>query len=417
MDVEPPTGDDLNRMLVSMKQDVLRRAAAEPPARRRPWARRHLGLTLGLVALLGVGGAGGALALVLPSPFQASPAATPTSTPSATPTSRPTPTATAAPVVPVQPAAPTPALGVDCATLGERIDVASTVPRAAPVRDVAQAHTPLDGAYEQAGALRCSWAADGIIYEPTVLSVTIVPAGDRGREWISGLRQSGLADQGLGDASAGACSSGSAGCRTSVVVGPWWFESDGYVDYEGTPETFKAVLARLTDQLRTETPASSWQAPATSWDATTCDDLPSAARMSELLTNGRQVQRTDPFSSHPETGIFTTQQRTGGCDWNSAPEPDSAAPQGVTVTWTPGGGWALDDFAPRERSKVAVAGADVAYAACIEAEGNACWIDVLVDDSWVQVRGGFGVTPENQDVLIPVAEAVLAAQAAASGRG
>jgi len=417
MDVEPPTGDDLNRMLVSMKQDVLRRAAAEPPARRRPWARRHLGLTLGLVALLGVGGAGGALALVLPSPFQASPAATPTSTPSATPTARPTPTATAAPVVPAQPAAPSVALGVDCATLGERIGVSTVVPRGAVTPEVPQGNTPLDAAYDQVGALECSWSTDGDIYELSVLQVTVVPAGDRGREWISGLRESGLSDQGLGDVSAGACEGAATGCRTSVVVGPWWFESSGYVEYEATPGTFRPVLAALADELRSQTPGAAWKPPATSWDETTCSDLPSAARISELLTGGVPTEVTDAFSYYLHTGIFETQQRAEGCDWLAAPDADSARPQGVTVTWASGSGWALDSVSPRERSAVTVAGADAAWAACIEAEGNACWIDVLVDDTWVQVRGGSGVTSENQDVLIPVAEAVLAAQAAASGRG
>jgi hypothetical protein len=417
MDVEPPTGDDLNRMLVSMKQDVLRRAAAEPPARRRPWARRHLGLTLGLVALLGIGGAGGALALVLPSPFQASPAATPSSTPSATPSVRPTPTATAAPVEPAQPAVPSAALGIDCATLGERIGVTTAVPRGAPVPGVPQGNTPLDAAYDQVGALECTWATDGDAFEPSFLRVTVVPAGDRGREWISGLRDSGLADQGLGDLSAGACEGAESGCRTSVVVGPWWFESSGYVDYEATPDTFRPVLADLADELRSQTPGSAWRVPATSWDDTTCSDLPSTTRMSELLTGGAPTALTDTFGHYLPTGIFETQRQAVGCDWLAAPDADSTLPQGVTVTWAPGSGWALDSVSPRERSAVTVAGADAAWAACIEAEGNSCWIDVLVDDTWVQVRGAFGVTRENQDVLVPVAEAVLAAQAAASGRG
>ena len=417
MDVEPPTGDDLNRMLVSMKQDVLRRAAAEPPARRRPWARRHLGLTLSLVALLGIGGAGGALALVLPSPFQASPAATPTSTPSATPTARPTPTATAAPVEPSQPAAPSAALGIDCAELGERIGVTTAIPDGEPNREFPQGNTPIDAAYDQAQALECRWSAEGQLYSPSVLEVTVVPAGDRGREWISGLRESGLTDVGLGDVSAGACGGVSTGCRTSVVVGPWWFESSGFIDYEEAPDTFRPALAALVDELRGQAPGPGWKVPATSWDETTCTDLPSATRISELVTDGVPTELTDPLSWYPRTGIFVTQQRTAGCQWLAAPDEDGLQLQGATVTWAPGSGWALDSVSPRERSAVTVAGADAAWAACVEVEGQACWVDLLVDDTWVQVSGDFGITPENQHLLIPVAEAILAAQAAASGRG
>ena len=113
MDVEPPVGDDLNRMLVSMKQEVLQRAAAEPPAKPRPWARRHLGLTLGLVALLGIGGASGALALVLPSPFEAAAPASPTSTPEPSATPRATATPTFTPTAPEQDPVPRPAYDVD----------------------------------------------------------------------------------------------------------------------------------------------------------------------------------------------------------------------------------------------------------------------------------------------------------------
>ena len=52
MDVEPPTGDDLNRMLVSLKQSVLDRAEDRRPAPRR--RGRRAGIVIGAIALLGV---------------------------------------------------------------------------------------------------------------------------------------------------------------------------------------------------------------------------------------------------------------------------------------------------------------------------------------------------------------------------
>ncbi|MFJ3035317.1 hypothetical protein ACIPC2_13000 [Curtobacterium pusillum] len=89
MNTEPPEGDDLQRMLVSMKQNVLERATPRPKRRRfRP------GVALGIVGLLAVGTATGAVALSLSQ--QEQPTAAPTQTqqpepaPSATtPTSAP----------------------------------------------------------------------------------------------------------------------------------------------------------------------------------------------------------------------------------------------------------------------------------------------------------------------------------------
>ena len=99
MNTEPPEGDDLQRMLVSMKQHVLERATPRPK-------RRHFrpGIALGVVGLLAVGTATGAVALSLSqqdrpvaAPTQThQPESTPTrSTPSSAPiTATPTPRAT-----------------------------------------------------------------------------------------------------------------------------------------------------------------------------------------------------------------------------------------------------------------------------------------------------------------------------------
>lgn len=105
MNSEPPIGDDLQRMLVSMKQNVLERAE---PRRRR---RRRTGIVIAVIALLAVGTAGGGVALgLIPTVPDAAPAPTPTATtePSRTvtpssapvvdaPTPVPTPTPTAPP--------------------------------------------------------------------------------------------------------------------------------------------------------------------------------------------------------------------------------------------------------------------------------------------------------------------------------
>jgi hypothetical protein len=101
MNTEPPTGDDLQRMLVSMKRNVMEHADERRPKRRghRP------GIVVAAVALLALGTASGAVALaVVPQMQQAAPVASPTpsapgtsSTPSSaqvveTPDPTPTPT-------------------------------------------------------------------------------------------------------------------------------------------------------------------------------------------------------------------------------------------------------------------------------------------------------------------------------------
>ena len=90
MRTDPPTGDELARMLVSMKRDVLDRAATakrtEP--QRRTLSDRVLGVIVAVAILLGLGAAGTALAINLALPPTSTPdgaISTPTPTPSRTP--------------------------------------------------------------------------------------------------------------------------------------------------------------------------------------------------------------------------------------------------------------------------------------------------------------------------------------------
>ena len=101
MNTEPPTGDDLQRMLVSMKRNVLTQAEDRRPAGRG----RHTGIVVAAVALLALGTASGAVALaVVPDQQQAAPVAS-----SAPAEPEPTRTASSAPVVEApDPVVPTP---------------------------------------------------------------------------------------------------------------------------------------------------------------------------------------------------------------------------------------------------------------------------------------------------------------------
>ncbi|TWX38493.1 hypothetical protein ES689_07600 [Frigoribacterium sp. ACAM 257] len=421
MDVEPPTGDDLNRMLVSMKQDVLRRAAAEPPARRRPWARRHLGLTLGLVALLGIGGAGGALALVLPSPFRAAPAATPS--PTSEPTREPVPGATAtvspAPVAPSQPVIPTPALGIDCTTLGERIGVAALVPEAAVTERIAPHFSAVDASLLQEGVLECRWTAGGDEYATEWAIVRVSPDAARGTEWLSGLTQSGLPSLDVGDVSAVACRDGSYSCNSSIVSGPWWFEVSASSELPDTitPALLRAAAQDVADVVGAAPPASAWTAPTTMWSSMTdCSAMPSAGDIDRLV-GAPGLAGPEEVGALEQTGIHLTQSTAVSCNWSVPPVDDPTVELAVpyiTLEVVPGGGWAYGNRT-YAGSPVDVAGAESATAVCYSGEGSSCWIDALVDDTWIQVVGG--PSPEHQDLLIAVTEAIIAAQAASAGRG
>ncbi|GAA3341003.1 hypothetical protein GCM10017714_23160 [Curtobacterium pusillum] len=116
MNTEPPEGDDLQRLLVSMKQNVLERATPRPKRRRfRP------GIAIGVVGLLAIGTATGAVALSLSQHDE--PVAAPTRTqqpepaPSATtPTSAPI-TATPTPTPRTTPKDMVSAIPKDCRAL------------------------------------------------------------------------------------------------------------------------------------------------------------------------------------------------------------------------------------------------------------------------------------------------------------
>lgn len=107
MNTEPPTGDELQQMLVSMKQDVLARAHATRPAPRR--RGRRAGIVIGVIAVLGIGATSGGVALgMIPQPFAAAPAPSPApSEPTVTPSESSAPVVERPTTAPPQTPAPT----------------------------------------------------------------------------------------------------------------------------------------------------------------------------------------------------------------------------------------------------------------------------------------------------------------------
>ncbi|WP_291048695.1 hypothetical protein [Herbiconiux sp.] len=114
MRTDPPAGDELARLLATMRATVMSAAMQDAPeaAAARPRSvtvrRRVLGVGIALVGLLVIGGGGAALATgLIPNPFEAPPAPPATSVPP-TPTASATPTATASPEPPAPVTPPEP---------------------------------------------------------------------------------------------------------------------------------------------------------------------------------------------------------------------------------------------------------------------------------------------------------------------
>ncbi|GGL03024.1 hypothetical protein JOE58_002967 [Curtobacterium luteum] len=183
MNTEPPEGDDLQRMLVAMKQNVLERAT---PRRRR---RARPGLVIGVVGLLALGTASGAVALSLSQqdrpvaaptetqePEPAPSATTPTSAPiTATPTPRPVPT-------PTPTSEPDVRIPGDCYLLVPDSDYARFFGAAQHTSTI---WTPEGGGRQPDGndriqglrdpdeALSCTWQNEGVVAN---ISVVVRPA-------------------------------------------------------------------------------------------------------------------------------------------------------------------------------------------------------------------------------------------------
>lgn len=422
MNGQPPTGDDLQRMLVGMKQEVLQRAATTPQAghARPSWVKRHVGLTVGLVALLGLGGATGALALVVPPALEASaPAPTPTPEPSTAPPAPASPTPVAPPAAaPDAGIVPRPAADLDCAALGEQVGITTVAPGTTPYVGPAYHWSALDASARQAGVLDCRWRGDGGPYSDVGASIVVSPAAERGREWIDGLRASSLPDLGVGDVGALRCGEGDGACNSSFVVGPWWVEVSAFARFGAasppTAEGVRAVASSVADVLAGTEPATPWVAPDTSWTtADACRDV-SVTDLAGVL-GIPSLHGPDVRTDFADTGILATQVDAVTCSFSPAADDPAfdISNWGLTVEYAPGSAWVVGTES-QPGTPVEVAGADRATFWCIHDEGSACVLDVVQDGTWISISGGHDETPAGRARLVAAAEAVLAAHAAAS---
>ncbi|RFA12955.1 hypothetical protein B7R21_08895 [Subtercola boreus] len=399
-------------MMVRMKESVLRETRASTPPRRR---HRALVAVVTVIALLGIG-TGGAFALgIVPSPFRADPV--PTLSPSPTPTpSVPAPTVspTATPPTPTTAApvfsAPTPTVPLSCAELGAAIDLTALM--SDPVEGSPTLFTPEDAALRQAGVESCWWSSA----EFSLLQLDVATDPSAGLADVADGLANGATPLDVGDASMVSCEQLSAGCSASIVSGSYWMN----IHYQGAnvaSETAPALLQgtgrSLIDALGEQPiPLQPWTMPPTTWSPVTeCSALETSVPMATILQSPLVVGPA-PLNPGSKNGIQRTQPDSYACRW-SVPDGETPADgevSALTVQLAPGARWAYPATSGAGIEPLAVDGAQDAGLECQSAEGvEQCWLNVLTDDSWLQLGSGDGFSPDQGQLLVAAAEAILAA--------
>lgn len=425
----PPTADELTTMTVSVRRGVLEGVAGDRRGRRG--RGRVVGGSLGVLALVGLGLASGGVALgLIPSPFdepeeQAPPAAvsvTPTPTPSPTPSPTSTPTNAPAPDF----AAPVPSLPLDCAAVADQASLGSLLRAPDQFNDFPDVFMPDIAGLRQAGVRTCMWGSSTDSASASLI-MDVSSDVDAGRTWIDERRAAGAAAAGLGDASVLSCDDTIGQCDGSIVAGSFWIEFRWHQSPTLAPDAtalLTSFFSRVVDVVVPLTPARPWVAPESSarWDPSGgCPALATARPMSDVLgTPGLSDVAIDLLPGTKD-GIERTQSDTYECRW-SMPDgvqvPDGAV-GGIDVEIAPGARWAYESASDTFRdgddpaggaTPVVVSGAQDATLRCSSAEGLSCWLDVLVDDSWMQVGYPNRFSPEQAPLLTAVAETIIAAR-------
>lgn len=408
---DPPTGDELTRLLVSMKQNVLEQVANEPapaPSKRAPRADRIIGLTLGVVLLLGVGtGAAFAFGVV---PFggepSAAPVATSTGTPAATPSPAPTPTPSEYVVEPGQPAS---RYGLDCATLID--DTVATglfttevgiVDPIVTASGVGVAIPRITSILSEGGTV-CAWS-NGEAYNDQYgwnsdyvgVMVSILPRPSEG--WSERATRYGMPfdQRGCGDMF----------CTASAAVGDAWVAVEvsagepNAVDTSGWDPFVDAVIAAVI----AAGPAASPNAPVRTGvpfpvdcgEIIPLDAVRAITARPEVEPNGLGG---GGWSEWAEARLHAGNT---GCSWGPPNSDESAA----YMEFIRQGRWAFERMLlAGTATPVTLTGLqpdDEAVIRCPDDFGGSCSVDLRVGQDWFNVSSDTGAT------TIALAEALLA---------
>ncbi|MFE5670924.1 hypothetical protein ACFQ58_04850 [Agromyces sp. NPDC056523] len=412
MKSEPPTGDDLTRLLVSMKRNVLERAAQEPvPAKQRS-IRRIFGFGLGVVALFGVG-AGAAVALMLSAPQEdsASPVAdTPTSTPTSPPTTEYMVVPSTAPPPPPAPpvtAQPASRYGLDCGTLVDPALVSGIFTTDVAAIDPILSESgvgvaiPRRAAILAVGGNVCEWSNgvpmnDQYGVEPDYVGVTIAVVPRAAAGWSQRAIVHGM------PAEESTCDGG--WCSASSAVGDAWVTLSAYggANLAGDASAWQSLVDAVVSTVGAAGPAAPPTLPErlTMLTPEECDALiPVDQVRSITATPDAQVMiEAGGWSEWAEARLHAD---AVGCGWG-VDDLGSAA----RVDWLPQGRWAylrmLETGTSTPVQLAGLAAGDEASVRCDTRFGSTCAVDLAVGQDW------YNVSANDQDTAIALAEALLA---------
>ena len=402
---DPPTGDELTRLLVSMKQNVLEQVANEPaPAKRAPRADRIIGLSLGVVLLLGVG-TGAAFAFgVVPIGGEpgAAPVATPTATQAATPKPTPTPTPSEYVVEPGQPAS---RYGLDCATLiDDTVATGLFTTEVGIVDPIASASAvgidiPRFTSIISEGGTVCEWS-NGEVYNsqygwnPAYVGVTVSILPRPAEGW------SGKATNYELPRDERAC--GEQSCSAIAAVGDAWVAIDvgagelNAVDPAGWDSFVDAVIATVSEAG----PAAGPSAPARA--QLECDAVIPLEAVRAVTADPETVPHGWGGGGWSEWSEARLHAGNMGCVWGRPDQEGWLA----YVNVVHGGRWAYERMLQSgTTSPVSLAGLhpdDDAVVRCDEDFGTSCAVDLRIGQDW------FNVSAADRATAIALSEAMLA---------
>lgn len=407
---EPPAGDELTRMLVSMKRNVLEQVAREPaPARRVSQTDRIVGGVLAAALLVGVvAGAAFVFGVAPLGQYSIDPASTASPKPvtSPTPTPTPTPPPTEDPVVPGLPES---RYGLTCETLVDPALVSNLFTTdVAPADPIVTASgvgiaVPRVTSILSVGGTVCQWS-NGEAYNsqygqaPEYAGVTIAVVPRPAAGWSERAVSYGMPGDWSGCAESDMCSS-------SVAVGDAWVAIEAIggpnaVNVSAWQPFSDAIIGAVSAASPAAAPTAPEQVgtpPAEDCEAV----LPLDTVRSITAAPGAEPQRAGGggWSAWAEA-----RQTAGdvGCLW-SVSDVDFAA----SVDWVSDGRWAFDRMLQAgTATPVEVTGLgadDAAVIRCnVEPYGDDCAIDLGVGNDWYNVAG------TDRDTAIALAEAVLA---------
>lgn len=402
---DPPTGDELTRLLVSMKQNVLEKVANEPapaPSMRAPRADRVIGLTLGVLLLLGVGtGAAFAFGVV---PFDGQPGAAPVATPTSPQAATPSPPPTPSEYV-VEPGQPASRYGLDCATLIDDTVATGLFTTEVGIVDPIVTASGVGIAIPRAtsilseGGTVCEWS-NGVAYNsqygwnPAYVGVTISILPRPAEGWSLQATDHGMP---LDERS---CIE--TFCFASAAVGDAWIGVEVHageanaVDPSGWDPFVDAVIAAVS----AAGPAAGPSTPAgVQLECDTIIPIEAVRAITaepEAIANGRGG---GGWSEWAEARLHAGDM---GCSWGG-PDVDAAL---ATANVAHGGRWAYERMLQSGiASPVSPTGLhpdDEAVLRCDEDFGTWCAVDLRIGQDWFNVSGS------DRAAAIALSEALLA---------